>query len=215
MGLAMGRWLSRISGEGAAALPLADLPPAQTTQRHGSEPASLLTVRLPGYARDMLVSKRPPHRVLAVLSVPQVTGADEIEAPRLQGPDVPGVPGVPRDDRGQTAQPRVDRPYRLPPSQADAAHLDPWTPEEIARFQGRTARFVRLGLNAQDAEDLAETLHLRDITADHRHMCIECRHLKAWRCGQPGAAQLHDARVGKGLATTAQSCPAFTLARRA
>lgn len=210
----MGRWLSRISGESAAALPLADLPPAQTTQRYGSEPVSLLTVRLPGYARDMLVSKRPPHRVLAVLSVPQVKGADEIEAPRLQGADVPGVPDVPQDDRGDTALPRVDRPYRLPPSQADAAHLDPWTPEEIARFQGRAARFVRLGLNAQDAEDLAETLHLRDITADHRHMCIECQNLKGWRCGQPDAAQLHDARVGKGLVTTAQCCPAFTLARR-
>ena len=210
----MGRWLSRISGESAAALPLADLPPAQTTQRYGSEPVSLLTVRLPGYARDMLVSKRPPHRVLAVLSVPQVKGADEIEAPRPQGPDVPGVPDVPQGDRGDTALPSVGRPYRLPPSQADAAHLDPWTPEEIARFQGRAARFVRLGLNAQDAEDLAETLHLRDITADHRHMCIECRHLKGWRCGQPDAAQLHDARVGKGLVTTAQCCPAFTLARR-
>jgi len=209
----MGRWLSRISGESAAALPRADLPLPQITQRYGSEPVSLLTVRLPGYARDMLVSKRPPHRVLAVLSVPQVTGADEIEAPRLQGADVPGVPDEPRDDRGETVQPRVDRPYRLPPSQADAAHLDPWTPEEIARFQGRTARLVRLGLNTQDAEDLAETLHLRDITADHRHMCIECRNLKGWRCGQPDAAQLHDARVGKGLATTAQCCPAFTLAQ--
>ena len=129
----MGRWLSRISGESAAALPLVGLPPAQTTQRYGSEPVSLLTVRLPGYARDMLVSKRPPHRVLAVLSVPQVTGVDEIEGPRPQGADVPGVPDVPQDDRGDTALPRVDRPYRLPPSQADAAHLDPWTPEEIAQ----------------------------------------------------------------------------------
>ena len=68
----MGRWLSRISGERAAALPLAGQPPAQSTQRYGSEPVLLLTVRLPGYARDMLVSKRPPHRGLAVLSVPQV-----------------------------------------------------------------------------------------------------------------------------------------------
>ena len=46
-------------------------------------------------------------------------------------------------------------------------------------FHGRVLRFVQRGINAPDADDLAERLTLRDREGDDRRMCVECVHLKA------------------------------------
>lgn len=105
------------------------------------------------------------------------------------------------------------RPYRLSPAEADTAHADPWDDAAIARFTARVQRIRALGFDPPDADDLAERLHLRDVHADHRHLCLECRHLAGrlgtgWRCRNALASQ-----VGRDLphelVTQAQRCPGF------
>lgn len=104
------------------------------------------------------------------------------------------------------------RPYRLSKADADAAHAEPWNDAACGRFAARVALFLRRGINATDADDLAEALHLRDMQADDRVLCVECRHLigrsGTWRCGSHRGAG-----VGRELPTTIamqpQRCPAF------
>ena len=105
------------------------------------------------------------------------------------------------------------RPYRLSRAQGDAAHAEPWDDATIARFQARAAGIERRGFGAQDAEDLAEQLHLRDCHADYRHLCLECEHLAGsvttgWRCGNHRAADT-DRELQADLVTVAQVCAGF------
>ena len=113
------------------------------------------------------------------------------------------------DARPAYMPPAQDRPYRLSKADADVAHAEPWDDGAIGRFQARTARLQRLRFTVQDAEDLAERLHLRDVHADHRHLCLECRHYRPGRCGNQSAAVLLTAEVGGDLATMFQDCAGF------
>ncbi len=106
--------------------------------------------------------------------------------------------------------PADSRPYRLSKVAGDAAHAEPWDDGAIARFQARTRHIRRLGFTAQDADDLAERLHLRDVHADYRHLCVECRHYRPHRCGNHRTAALTAADVGRDLATMFQHCPGFS-----
>lgn len=105
------------------------------------------------------------------------------------------------------------RPYRLAPPDADVAHAEPWDDAAIARFQARAQRIRRRGFGEQDADDLAERLHLRDVHADQRVMCLECRSLSGtlatgWRCGNhKAAAVMRD--LPADLVTQMQVCPGF------
>ena len=69
------------------------------------------------------------------------------------------------------------RPYRLSQADADAAHAEPWDDAAIGRFVVRLSLFLRRGIDATDADDLAERLHLRDLQGDDRRLCLECAHL--------------------------------------
>ena len=102
-----------------------------------------------------------------------------------------------------------ERPYRLTLVQGDAAHSEAWDDGAIARFQARVVRVVRLGFDADDADDLAERLHLSDVEGDHRTLCIECLHYSPGRCGNHRAAGLQAADVGRDLASTMQHCQGF------
>lgn len=110
------------------------------------------------------------------------------------------------------------RPYRPSATDADAAHANPWTEADIARFLARVRRLLALGFNEVDATDLAERLHLRDLHCDHRVLCLECQHLAGstatgWRCRNARAARV--ARdLPTELATMAQDCPGFSTATR-
>ncbi len=85
--------------------------------------------------------------------------------------------------RGNMPTVAADRPYRLTIGDADRCHTPGWDDAEIAAFVARHARLIRFGLADQDADDLAETLTLRDREGDDRHMCCECRDLtQAGRC---------------------------------
>lgn len=111
----------------------------------------------------------------------------------------------------------TDRPYRLSRSDADTAHAEPWDDAAIGRFQARVQRIRRRGFGEQDADDLAEWLHLRDVHADHRALCLECRHLAGtaatgWRCGNHNAAAVAR-ELPAELVTTFQVCPGFSPAR--
>lgn len=104
-------------------------------------------------------------------------------------------------------------PYRLPADLMAAAHAECWTGDAVRFFNFRSARFVEQGFCQHDAEDLAERMHLRDVTADDRRSCIECRHLVRWRCERHRKALLASSVVSRELAVLLQRCPAFEVTK--
>ncbi len=100
------------------------------------------------------------------------------------------------------------RPYRLSQAEADAAHAEPWSDSTCGRFVARVALFMRGGINATDADDLAERLHLRDMQDDDRHLCLECRHLAGRRCCNLGVAGVGRDLPGETVFML-QRCPGF------
>ena len=102
-----------------------------------------------------------------------------------------------------------ERPHKLTREQLHVAHAEPWTGADIAQFQARTAAIQRHGYGEQDAEDLAEQLHLRDVGREPMVMCMECSHYRPGRCGNHRAAGLATNVVGRELATTFQHCGGF------
>ena len=101
------------------------------------------------------------------------------------------------------------RPYRLTRADADRCHASGWNDAEIAAFTTRVTLFMRRGVSATDADDLAERLTLRDRDGVAQRMCIECAHHRPGRCGNHRSAGLHTADVGRALATTLQRCSGF------
>ena len=102
-----------------------------------------------------------------------------------------------------------ERPYRLTREQGDAAHAEAWDDGAIARFHARVRRLVRLGIATDDADDLAELLHLRDVEGDDRTLCVECNHYRPGRCGSHAAAGLRTADMARAIAVTLQRCAGF------
>ena len=105
------------------------------------------------------------------------------------------------------------QPHKLAQALPDVAQADAKDEAATARFQARAVHCRRLGLTADEAEDLAEQLHLRDLHADFRHLCVECQHYRRGRCGNHAAAALATNVVGRELATMFQNCPGFQLTR--
>jgi hypothetical protein len=100
------------------------------------------------------------------------------------------------------------RPHQLTKAAADAAHAVALDQGAIARFLAREARLIRLGFDADDAGDLAESAHLRDATGDDRTCCWQCAHLRHWHCRQHQRAGLSASEIGRHLAVLPQRCPA-------
>lgn len=96
---------------------------------------------------------------------------------------------APSNTRQATASPSsADRPYKLMQADMAAAHAEPWSEADMARFLARVAALRRRGFAEQDAQDMAERLHLLDVQAEGRVLCLDCRHLAGstatgWRCG--------------------------------
>lgn len=109
------------------------------------------------------------------------------------------------------------RPYRLAQADADAAHAEPWDDAACARFVARVSLFLRRGVNATDADDLAERLRLRDVQGDDRRLCVECHHLGGaaggWRCDNRVAAGV-GRNLPVDLAMQPQRCAGFVEAVR-
>ena len=103
--------------------------------------------------------------------------------------------------------PVQDRPYKLAPAQAAHAHAQPWDDAACARFVARATLLLRRHVIVENAEDIAERLHLRDVDGDKRVVCLECSHHQPGRCGNHLGAKLHSAEVGRDLATRLQHCP--------
>lgn len=105
----------------------------------------------------------------------------------------------------------LTRPYRLDPVDADAAHAEPWDDAAVRRLAARVLLFIRRGVDATDADDLAERLQLRDAQQDDRRLCLECRHLAGRGC-----LNARSANVGRELppqmVTMLQRCPGFEVA---
>lgn len=112
------------------------------------------------------------------------------------------VPKVPTEAAG--------RPYRVTRVEGYAAHADAWPDAAIARFLARVASIRRRGFDKQDADDLAERLHLLDVPAEGRSLCLACSHLpgsvaNGWRCGNHRAADV-PRELAPELVTTATRC---------
>ena len=63
------------------------------------------------------------------------------------------------------------------------------TDEEITKYDRRTTRLIREGMDEMAANRLAEQLLTRDREGgwDGMHLCFECRHLgKSRKCLKPG-----------------------------
>lgn len=76
----------------------------------------------------------------------------------------------------------LSRPYRLSVADADAAHAEPWDEPAVGRFVARVSLFIRRGINATDADDLAERLHLRDLHAADQRLVSRVRVHSRDRC---------------------------------
>lgn len=106
------------------------------------------------------------------------------------------------------------RPNRLSQADGDAAHAELWNEAACARFVARMSLFLRRGIDATDADDLAERLHLRDVQADDRHLCLECAHLvgratTGRTCGNANAARL-GRELPAAILVVLQRCPGFS-----
>ena len=55
-----------------------------------------------------------------------------------------------------------------------------WTEPEMQKFMNRIKRLMKVGMNQNDADQLAERLLYRDRpgSGDDRRLCLECKH---WR----------------------------------
>jgi hypothetical protein len=105
--------------------------------------------------------------------------------------------------------PANTRPYRLSKTDADRCHFGDWDDAEIAAFTTRVLLFVRRGIDATDADDLAEHLTLRDRDGDELRLCLECQHYRPGRCGNHRAAGLNSPELGRDLAAMLQRCRGF------
>lgn len=102
------------------------------------------------------------------------------------------------------------RPFALSAEDRARAHDVPWADFEITLYVGRMTLFMRRGLNATDANDLAEQRHFRDLVLDDRVSCIECNHYKPGTtraCGNVQAAGVRE--CGPATATMLQGCEGF------
>lgn len=124
-----------------------------------------------------------------------------------------GTSQLSQDSQGLGGTNETARPYRPTKGEADAAHAEPWDDATIARFVARVGLFLRRGISATDADDLAERLHLRDVDEDDRAMCLECRHLAGssatrWQCRNARAAGI-GADLPVAVVDRLQRCPGF------
>lgn len=88
----------------------------------------------------------------------------------------------------------------------------PWNDKQIARFTARVAMFQRRGRTAEQAEELADRLAVRDAERDDRRACIECvSYRQDGNCGKHKNGTLPDvvSRDFRPLPTTLQRCPVF------
>ena len=95
-------------------------------------------------------------------------------------------------------------------AQGDACHAGAWGDAEISAFSARVLLFIRRGVDADAADNLAERLTLRDREGDARRVCFECSNYLRGRCLKPKAAGV-GAELGQ-LAHTLQRCVAFNTA---
>lgn len=97
--------------------------------------------------------------------------------------------------------------------QADDCHAGAWDDAEVSAFATRVLILLRRGIGADDADDLAERLTLRDREGDDRRMCVECSHLSdGGRCLADAAGRVHGAdRRLEPVTTILQRCETFGL----
>jgi len=109
----------------------------------------------------------------------------------------------------KTTKPAHHRPHKRANAQYGAKQADAWKGAAAVRYKARVRHFQPDGSAAQEAQDLAERLQMRDVQADDRHLCVEGRHYRPGHCGNHRAARLHSPEVGQDLAEILQRCEGF------
>jgi hypothetical protein len=95
-----------------------------------------------------------------------------------------------RADREAAKQAAPEPEPPAPDPRLSWGHYTPATAAEIARMLERTEMFERAGLTPDEVDLAVDRLHLRDRDLDDRHLCLECRNVRAdrtgWRCASLG-----------------------------
>lgn len=118
-----------------------------------------------------------------------------------------------RAEAEQPPSPRRSGNPLMTAEQGDECHAGGWDDTEIHAFTTRVLQFMRKGIEADLADDLAERLTLRDRERDAQHLCLECRNYRPGRCANYARAGLHAPEVGLDLATRLQRCAGFQTER--
>jgi hypothetical protein len=92
-------------------------------------------------------------------------------------------------------------------------HTTAMNTAEIDTFTARLNLLTERGLDATEAEMLADSLVARDRESDSRGLCLECLHLRRvtgmWKCNQWQRAGLPVADVPADLVKLLQRCDGF------
>lgn len=219
----MGKWIAALAEQPAAKTPASHYRGTDKADKRGV--LSVLTVMDEGDV-EKFPAATDPTRACACADcthlLPRSTCAIPLKARLI--PEAEGV-GIAWLHEGHAAEGEAleggpaapmppERPYILTHAEADAAHAKAWSGEQIASFETRREAIQRRGFSSDNAEDLAERLHLRDVQGDDRALCLECRHLRGTtatgrRCGNHRIAEAPRNLPGD-LVTLLQRCPAFS-----
>jgi hypothetical protein len=86
---------------------------------------------------------------------------------------------------------------------------------EIDTFMARVHLYTERGMNAAEAEGMADAMVRRDREAADRRLCLECSHLRRsaglWRCVQWQRAGLAGADVPGSVVKLLQRCEGFAM----
>lgn len=97
-----------------------------------------------------------------------------------------------------------------PAPRREVLHLVGMTPTSADRLAGYFELARQHGFGADDAEQIAAQLRLRDRTGLDMAMCIECRRLEGRRCGAARAGQMTSAsRQFEPIRAELVRCPNF------
>jgi hypothetical protein len=210
----VGKWTDRLHAKSA----VPPLTPTAKTVKRGSEGAS-------GSFDSAPIGGCADFRAPAGLDPDDAREVFEERAAILEF--AAGLPRAEAESQARAMLSRADLPaktprraYALSRAERDAAHAVPWDEAAIARFLARVAAIRRRGFNADDGEDLAEQLHLLDVQAEGRSLCLNCSHLAGttatgWRCRNHQRAEMPRELAADFVARVPQRCPGYRAADRA
>jgi len=94
------------------------------------------------------------------------------------------------------------------------SHSPAMSTRELETLLERQSRFTGKGVSFYEAEQLAETLVIRDRESDDQRLCLECAHLKGscpWRCCNWRVADVAREGLARDLVLQLQRCGGWVI----